>query len=146
VEYVSLLTLTDSQANTLTPKCPNKSYQNFFIAGFPIASIGVISLQGSRAVHLFVVTVAFAFAVWLYDTHHGSPGAWRNLFTFYLYHIFICILDFYREKSARQLWLLRQQLRRQYQAVQVAQDMERRAEASKKRFVAYSECRSTCSC
>lgn len=44
-----------------------------------------------------------------------------------------------RERSERQMFELRDQLKNQYRAVQTAQIMERKAEQSKKRFVSYSE-------
>lgn len=54
-----------------------------------------------------------------------------------LYHIYISLWAYWRERADRQIFLLRQQLRTQYTELQTAQTMERRAEHSKKQFVSY---------
>jgi hypothetical protein len=56
-----------------------------------------------------------------------------------LFHSFLIGTSFLKERSDRQMFALRQQLKIQYRATQSAQVMERRAADSKKRFVSYSE-------
>lgn len=53
------------------------------------------------------------------------------------FHAFIIGTSFLKERSDRQMFALRQQLKIQYRATQSAQVMERRASDSKKRFVSY---------
>lgn len=52
------------------------------------------------------------------------------------HHIFVWAA-FFRERADRQLFTLRSQLKAQYRAVQAAQEMERRALASKRQFFSY---------
>ena len=54
-----------------------------------------------------------------------------------LFHVFLIGTSFLKERSDRQMFALRQQLKMQYRATQSAQVMERRASDSKKRFVSY---------
>lgn len=49
----------------------------------------------------------------------------------------LAIHAYYRERSERQLFLLRQQLNAQFRSVQCAQAMERKAQQTTKRFVSY---------
>lgn len=53
------------------------------------------------------------------------------------FHAFIIGTSFLKERSDRQMFALRQQLKIQYRATQSAQVQERRAADSKKRFVSY---------
>jgi hypothetical protein len=83
-------------------------------------------------------TYTIISAVWF----HGpvTPrGLWRNDTIVQLYHILLVFNSYFRERSDRQSFMLRSELKTQYRAVQSAQDQERRAEESKKRFVSYSE-------
>ena len=56
-----------------------------------------------------------------------------------LFNAFLIGTSFLKERSDRQMFALRQQLKIQYRATQSAQVMERRASDSKKRFVSYSQ-------
>jgi hypothetical protein len=48
-------------------------------------------------------------------------------------------MAYFRERSDRQLFMLRAELKSQYRTAQDAQVQERRAEDMKKRFMSYSE-------
>lgn len=64
------------------------------------------------------------------------PTAWLTLVI--IFHAFLIGVNFITERSARQLFELREQLKLQYRATQRAQVLEKKASDLTKRFVSYS--------
>jgi osomolarity two-component system sensor histidine kinase SLN1 len=56
-----------------------------------------------------------------------------------VFHIFILIIDAFIERRDRQMFELREQLKKQFKETQRAQQKERRASDLNKRFISYSE-------
>lgn len=105
---------------------------------FGLPTIASIGLWGQR-----VLTVTAAAAYMIMSMIMFVPG-WsrrqpfiRQPICLLLYHIYISLWSYWRERADRQIFLLRQQLKTQYSELQTAQTMERRAEHSKKQFVSY---------
>jgi osomolarity two-component system sensor histidine kinase SLN1 len=55
-----------------------------------------------------------------------------------VFHIFILIIDAFLERRDRQMFELREQLKKQYKETQRAQQKEKRASDLNKRFISYS--------
>jgi osomolarity two-component system sensor histidine kinase SLN1 len=55
-----------------------------------------------------------------------------------VFHIFILIIDAFLERRDRQMFELREQLKKQFKETQRAQQKEKRASDLNKRFISYS--------
>ncbi|WOO84252.1 Histidine kinase 2 [Vanrija pseudolonga] len=120
-----------------------------YVVGLP--TISILFMRQNRFLHL--LCTLGASVCWLVTSNELNGQIpleyWRtpigcesvaegdNLTTVVIYHTFLIGLDFLRERSGRQLFELREELKSQYRAVQSAQVMERKAEQSKERFVSY---------
>lgn len=104
--------------------------------GFP--ALGLLIMRQNRTIHVFCVTAYVAFSMPFLTVHANVPRIfYRTGASLEVFHIILAVHSFYRERSERQLFLLRQQLNTQYRSVQSAQAMERKAEQTTKRFVSY---------
>lgn len=103
--------------------------------------MGIVALSQNRVIHIVVSLSWTITAGILFGKEPKTPNImWRSVAIFQLYHLFLALNSYYRERSDRAFFTLRSQLKSQYKAVQTAQAMERRADQSKKRFVSYSGC------
>ncbi|KAL1406702.1 hypothetical protein Q8F55_008408 [Vanrija albida] len=111
--------------------------QSGYVVGLP--TLGLLFMGQNRFVHLICTFGTSIYWLLTSSTQEGGIPLdyWRSPIGFVIYHTFLIGLSFLRERSGRQLFELREELKSQYRAVQAAQVMERKAEQSKERFVSY---------
>ncbi|KAK4683944.1 hypothetical protein P7C73_g6264, partial [Tremellales sp. Uapishka_1] len=118
--------------------CGNRNFINMlgFAFGQPVLSL--LALRQNRLFASIGPCIWLILAGVLLMTGKRAPVLFfRNMVNFGLFHAFLIFTSFLKERSDRQMFALRQQLKIQYRATQSAQVMERRASDSKKRFVSY---------
>jgi osomolarity two-component system sensor histidine kinase SLN1 len=71
----------------------------------------------------------------VYCEYHDTSG---ELILDIVFHIFILIIDAFLERRDRQMFELREQLKKQFKETQRAQQKEKRASDLNKRFISYS--------
>ncbi|KAL7421501.1 hypothetical protein Q5752_003270 [Cryptotrichosporon argae] len=118
--------------------CGPRNFINLLGWAFGLPTLAAIVMRQHRALHA-VAAIGWMILIGVLDLSENAVPQlfYRNLIMFALYHAFIILTSFFRERSDRTMFGLRQQLKIQYRAVQSAQVMERRASDSKKRFVSY---------
>ncbi|ORX38326.1 hypothetical protein BD324DRAFT_649702 [Kockovaella imperatae] len=108
-----------------------------FASAIGQSTLALLALGQSR----FIASVGFVtwFVVMgiFYFGHVGSVAFYRDSIYYFIYHVFLIMLHFISEKSSRQTFELREQLKLQYKATQRAQVMEKKASDLTKRFVSY---------
>ncbi|WWD17522.1 hypothetical protein CI109_101963 [Kwoniella shandongensis] len=118
--------------------CGTRNFLNLLGFAFGQPVLGLLTLRESRLYAVFGASTWLILVGVLVVTEKHSPALFfRNLVFFALFHAFLIGASFLKERSDRQMFALRQQLKIQYRATQSAQVMERRAADSKKRFVSY---------
>ncbi|BEI91391.1 uncharacterized protein CcaverHIS019_0402110 [Cutaneotrichosporon cavernicola] len=119
-------------------KCGNRMFLYMFGLLFGLPTIAVIGLWGQRVLCVMMAAVYMIMTNIMFLPGWRRQQPWvRQPVCLLLYHIYISLWAYWRERADRQIFLLRQQLRTQYTELQTAQTMERRAEHSKKQFVSY---------
>lgn len=102
--------------------------------------MGLLGLRQNRILHIAAALAYLVASFGILLTGPQVPRMWiGNPITLLLFHMYLAMHSYYREKADRQLFLTRQQLVLQYRAAQDAQDKMLRADLSKKQFVSYSE-------
>ncbi|WVQ72758.1 hypothetical protein IAR50_002318 [Cryptococcus sp. DSM 104548] len=118
--------------------CGNRNFMNLLGFAFGQPTLGLLTLKEDRGFAVFGASAWLIVTGVLLMTEQNSPKLFfRNMVFFALFHAFLIGASFLKERSDRQMFALRQQLKIQYRATQSAQVMERRAADSKKRFVSY---------
>ncbi|EIW70916.1 hypothetical protein TREMEDRAFT_73601 [Tremella mesenterica DSM 1558] len=131
----------------------NTCTQNFLnTMGFAFAqpTLAMLSLRQNRLWHAFGACQWLCLTGGLLMTRPNPPKLFyrnmalssevdrtRILIAVLLFHVFLIVTSFLRERADRQIFALRQQLKFQFRATQKAQVLERKAADSKKRFVSY---------
>ncbi|WVO16425.1 hypothetical protein L204_104101 [Cryptococcus depauperatus] len=118
--------------------CGTRNFMNLlgFALGQP--TLGLLTLRENRFSAICGASIWLILTGVLVMAETNSPKLFfRNMVFFALFHAFLIGASFLKERSDRQMFALRQQLKIQYRATQSAQVMERRAADSKKRFVSY---------
>ncbi|ODO08017.1 hypothetical protein I350_03600 [Cryptococcus amylolentus CBS 6273] len=119
-------------------ECGNRNFMNLLGFAFGQPTLGLLTLKEDRGFAVFGAASWLILTGALVMSEQNSPTLfYRNMVFFALYHAFLIGASFLKERSDRQMFALRQQLKIQYRATQSAQVMERRAADSKKRFVSY---------
>ncbi|KAJ9096383.1 hypothetical protein QFC21_005205 [Naganishia friedmannii] len=136
----SIVVITDMHLcgfYTTHRNCGNKDFLGLFYWGLALPVLSLFSLGQKRGYHICGVLVWVTLICGLVLSQ-GSPALmYRNLVNFILFHAFLLMTSYLREKSDRQVFTLRTQLKLQYRATQAAQVAERKANALSKRFVSY---------
>ncbi|KAJ9105873.1 hypothetical protein QFC20_004208 [Naganishia adeliensis] len=117
--------------------CGNKDFLGLFYWGLALPVLSLFSLGQKRGYHIFGVVVWVALICGEILSESSPALMYRNLVNFILFHVFLLMTSYLREKSDRQVFTLRTQLKMQYRATQSAQVAERKANALSKRFVSY---------
>ncbi|OCF42763.1 two-component system sensor protein [Kwoniella heveanensis CBS 569] len=118
--------------------CGSRNFLNLLGFAFGQPTLGLLTMREHRVCAVFGAVVWLVLCGSLVMTQGNSPKLFfRNIVFFGLFHAFLIGASFLKERSDRQMFALRQQLKIQYRATQSAQVMERRAADSKKRFVSY---------
>ncbi|WVR07277.1 hypothetical protein IAU60_004318 [Kwoniella sp. DSM 27419] len=121
-----------------TNQCGSRNFLNLLGFAFGQPTLGLLTMREHRVCAVFGAAVWLVLCGVLVMTERNSPKLFfRNIVFFALFHAFLICASFLKERSDRQMFALRQQLKIQYRATQSAQVMERRAADSKKRFVSY---------
>ncbi|WVQ82274.1 hypothetical protein IAT38_004402 [Cryptococcus sp. DSM 104549] len=119
-------------------QCGSRNFMNLLGFAFGQPVLGLLTLKESRLCAVVGASTWLILTGVLVMTQKNSPSLFfRNIVFFALFHAFLIGASFLKERSDRQMFALRQQLKIQYRATQSAQVMERRAADSKKRFVSY---------
>ncbi|KAK8864179.1 hypothetical protein IAR55_001425 [Kwoniella newhampshirensis] len=118
--------------------CGSRNFLNLLGFAFGQPVLGLMTLRENRLCAISGASIWMILVGVLVVTQKRSPALFfRNLVFFALFHAFLIGASFLKERSDRQMFALRQQLKIQYRATQSAQVMERRSADSKKRFVSY---------
>ncbi|WRT66117.1 uncharacterized protein IL334_003070 [Kwoniella shivajii] len=118
--------------------CGTRNFLNLLGFAFGQPTLGLLTLRLHRLTAIAGASIWLILVGVLVLTEKRSPKLFfRNVVFFALFHAFLIGSSFLKERSERQMFALRQQLKIQYRATQSAQVMERRAADSKKRFVSY---------
>ncbi|WVF71708.1 hypothetical protein IAT40_006516 [Kwoniella sp. CBS 6097] len=118
--------------------CGSRNFLNLLGFAFGQPTLGLLTMREHRVGAIAGAAIWLILCGVLVMTQGNSPKLFfRNIVFFGLFHAFLIGASFLKERSDRQMFALRQQLKIQYRATQSAQVMERRAADSKKRFVSY---------
>ncbi|KIR40777.1 two-component system sensor protein [Cryptococcus deuterogattii 99/473] len=119
-------------------QCGSRNFLNLLGFAFGQPTLGLLTMKEDRGMAVAGASIWIILTGALTMTQKNSPKLfYRNIVFFALFHAFLIGSSFLKERSDRQMFALRQQLKIQYRATQSAQVMERRAADSKKRFVSY---------
>ncbi|AFR92243.1 two-component system sensor molecule [Cryptococcus neoformans C23] len=119
-------------------QCGSRNFLNLLGFAFGQPTLGLLTMKEDRGMAVAGASIWIILTGALTMTQANSPTLfYRNIVFFALFHAFLIGASFLKERSDRQMFALRQQLKIQYRATQSAQVMERRAADSKKRFVSY---------
>ncbi|ORY21896.1 hypothetical protein BCR39DRAFT_488115 [Naematelia encephala] len=119
-------------------RCGTRNFINLlgFAYGCPV--LALLALRQNRIFAIFGAIQWNVLAGALVSYQPKTPTLfYRNVVTFTIFQAFLIFISFLQERSFRQMFSLRTQLKTQYRATQGAQVLERRAADSKKRFVSY---------
>lgn len=118
-------------------QCGSKDFLGLFYWSIALPVLAMLALGQKRLFHIIGIMI-WVIMVSIMILAVASPALmYRNLINFVLFHCFLLMTSYLREKSDRQMFALRMQLKLQYRATQAAQVAERKASDSKKRFVSY---------
>ncbi|KAL1406736.1 hypothetical protein Q8F55_006140 [Vanrija albida] len=111
-----------------------------FITGplFALPTLTLMAMRQNRMLNLFMAMTYLVFSsITVSVAPNNALASARTLFTVALYFVILTYLNYTREQGQRQMFVMRYELKRQCKTAQLAQEMERRANQSKKRFVSY---------
>ncbi|EJT97684.1 hypothetical protein DACRYDRAFT_119345 [Dacryopinax primogenitus] len=117
------------------PMCGNKDFLSTFYFATALPVLALFALGQHR---LYASLGAIAYFVLMCVLILPDRSSWvRNVLNFIVFQAFLIYVHYMREQAERRIFILREQLKAQFKVTEKAQDLERRASDSKKRFVSY---------
>ncbi|KAJ3178918.1 hypothetical protein HDU87_003185 [Geranomyces variabilis] len=115
--------------------CGNKDFQTMM---FYAASFQVIALFAMKQTRLWAcITTVVYVAVYSVTVLPDRIFSIRNIAVYFVFGVFLNYMNYNQERLDRKLFLMRDELKRQFKATQRARHLEFKAGDSKKRFVSY---------
>ncbi|KAJ3146615.1 HisKA [Geranomyces variabilis] len=115
--------------------CGNKDFQTMM---FYAASFQVIALFALKQTRLWAcITTIVYVIVYSITVLPDRIFSIRNIFVYFMFGVFLNYMNYNQERLDRKIFLMRDELKRQFKATQRARHLEFKAGDSKKRFVSY---------
>ncbi|KZO92222.1 hypothetical protein CALVIDRAFT_487979, partial [Calocera viscosa TUFC12733] len=117
------------------PLCGNKDFLSTFYFATALPVLALFALGQHR---FWAALGAVAYFILMCILILPERSSWvRNVVNFIVFQAFLLYVHYMRETAERRIFILREQLKVQFKVTEKAQDLERRASDSKKRFVSY---------
>ncbi|TPX55317.1 hypothetical protein PhCBS80983_g05410 [Powellomyces hirtus] len=116
-------------------ECGNKDFSTmlYYAAVLPIIALFALNQKRSWAALSAVIYIV----VWCVTILPDRVFTVRTLVIYFTFEVFLNYMNYHQERLDRKIFLMRDELKRQFRATQRARHLEFKAGDSKKRFVSY---------